>query len=198
MAQEEQQKRIVYKLTDQEGYTRRDQPNETKWGENVTHTARGNITQDLCSDAWIHYYEHPLIAIVRNPQDADIPNPLLWEASPGGEEKVKPLKSGSRSLTTIRQISFEHITKVNVVAFGILCAKEVCKDPSWNLWADRWLSGEDRTKAAAVAVARYADAAYAVARYADAAYAAYAAADAAAALEHKDLLALANKAMGVK
>lgn len=31
------------------------------------------------------------------------------------------------------------------VKFAILCAKAVYRDESFNLWADRWLSAEDRT-----------------------------------------------------
>jgi hypothetical protein len=32
-----------------------------------------------------------------------------------------------------------------------LCAKKVYKGVAWNLWADKWLSGEDRSKSAAYA-----------------------------------------------
>jgi hypothetical protein len=35
------------------------------------------------------------------------------------------------------------------VKFAILCAKAVYKEEAFNLWADRWLSAEDRTKEAA-------------------------------------------------
>lgn len=35
------------------------------------------------------------------------------------------------------------------VKFAILCAKAVYKEEAFNLWADRWLSGEDRTLEAA-------------------------------------------------
>jgi len=31
------------------------------------------------------------------------------------------------------------------VAYGILVAKEVYLDPSWNKWADGWLKGVDST-----------------------------------------------------
>jgi len=170
---------IYYKLTTQEGKTR----NETQWGENVTHEATGDIKQGLCSDAWIHAYTHPLLAVLMNPVHADIENPILWEGKGEGEAKFEPLKCGFRKFTTLKKIPLPEVTDVQKVAFGILCAKEVYKDSSWNQWADKWLSGEDRTKssanAAADAAAYAAAAADVVAYYAANAADAYAASDAA-------------------
>jgi hypothetical protein len=179
-----------YKLTTQEGMTQ----NNTQWGENLTHEATGDIQKGLCSDAWIHAYTHPLLAVLMNPAHADIENPILWEGKGEGEAKFEPLKCGFRKFTTLKKIPLPEITYVQKVAFGILCAKEVYKDSSWNQWADKWLSGEDRTKSSADAAAdaaAYASAAayaaaaadvvayYAADAAADAARAAYAAADAA-------------------
>jgi hypothetical protein len=170
---------IYYKLTTQEGKTR----NETQWGENISHEATGDIKQGLCSDAWIHAYTHPLLAVLMNPVHADIENPILWEGKGEGEAKFEPLKCGFRKFTTLKKIPLPEVTDVQKVAFGILCAKEVYKDSSWNQWADKWLSGEDRTKssanAAADAAAYAAAAADVVAYYAANAADAYAASDAA-------------------
>jgi len=170
---------ILFKLTTQEGKTH----NETQWGENVTHEATGDIKQGLCSDAWIHAYTHPLLAVLMNPVHADIENPILWEGKGEGEAKFEPLKCGFRKFTTLKKIPLPEVTDVQKVAFGILCAKEVYKDSSWNQWADKWLSGEDRTKssanAAADAAAYAAAAADVVAYYAANAADAYAASDAA-------------------
>ena len=148
---------ILFKLTTQEGKTH----NETQWGENVTHEATGDIKQGLCSDAWIHAYTHPLLAVLMNPVHADIENPILWEGKGEGEAKFEPLKCGFRKFTTLKKIPLPEVTDVQKVAFGILCAKEVYKDKdsSWNQWADKWLSGEDRTEASAAAYAAAADAA---------------------------------------
>jgi len=170
---------IYYKLTTQEGKTR----NETQWGENISHEATGDIKQGLCSDAWIHAYTHPLLAVLMNPAHAMIKNPIHWEGKGEGEAKFEPLKCGFRKFTTLRQIPLPEVTDVQKIAFGILCAKEVYKDSSWNQWADKWLSGEDRTKssanAAADAAAYAAAAADVVAYYAANAADAYAASDAA-------------------
>jgi hypothetical protein len=193
---------IYYKLTTQEGMTQ----NNTQWGENVTHEATGDIEQDLCSNAWIHAYTHPLLAILMNPAHAMIKNPILWEGNGEGEAKFEPLKCGFRKFTTLRQIPLPEVTDVQKVAFGILCAKEINTDSSWNQWADKWLSGEDRTKSsayyAAYAAASAASAAYAAsnaAKYADAAaYAAYAAYNAASKGKELDFVSIALKAMEVK
>ena len=182
--------------------------NNTQWGENVTHEATGDIKQDLCSDAWIHAYTHPLLAVFMNPVHARIKNPILWEGKGEGEAKFESEKCGFRKFTTLRQIPLPEVTDVQKIAFGILCAKEVYKDLSWNQWADKWLSGEDRTKssadAAADAAASAAYAAYAAyyayyAYYASAAeYAANAAYASAPKGKELDFVSIALKAKAVK
>jgi hypothetical protein len=196
-------KRIVYKLTNQNGRTR----NNTQWGPNITHEAIGALDQGLCSNAWIHAYESPLVAILRNPQDANFKNPLLWEAIPKGKRKIEALKCGFRKLTTVKQIPLPQFTIINIVAWGILCAKIVYKETNWNLWADDWLNNKNRTvdaaaaaasaaHAAAIHAAHAANAAHAaVAIYAaNAADAADAAANAAAAVDAADAAANAAHA----
>ena len=64
------------------------------------------------------------------------------------------------------------IYEKTVFNIAIKAAKKVYKNKAWNVWADLWISGEDRSSAAADAAAYAAHAA---------AYAAHAAADAAAA-----------------
>jgi hypothetical protein len=125
-----------------------------------------------------------------NPIHAQFESPRLWEAESSGEELHEQLKSGSKTLTTVRELPLPEVSKTQRIAFGILCAKEVCKHKAWNAWADKWLSGEDRTKESARAAASRAAyaASRAASRAADAAhsadyaaeYAAFAAAYAAA------------------
>ena len=133
----------LYKLTDRDGQTR----NGTQWGPGVSHSGTGE--GELCGPGWIHAYEHPLIAVLMNPIHANFQNPRLWEAE--GEVGLRDghLKCGCKTLTTVREIPLPAITTEMRVRFAILCAKEVCACLSWNAWADRWLSGEDRTQAAA-------------------------------------------------
>ena len=138
----------LYKLTDSCGKTR----NDTQWGPGVSHSGTGE--GELCGPGWIHAYEHPLIAVLLNPIHANFQNPRLWEAA--GEVGLRDgqLKCGCKTLTTVREIPLPAITTEMRVRFGILCAKEVCAVLSWNAWADKWLSGEDRTQAARARAAR--------------------------------------------
>ena len=133
----------LYKLTDGDGQTH----NGTQWGPGVSNSGTGE--GELCGEGWIHAYEHPLVAALLNPIHANFQNPRLWEAE--GEVGLRDgqFKCGCATLTTIREIPLPAITTEMRVRFAIMCAKEVCACLSWNAWADRWLSGEDRTQAAA-------------------------------------------------
>ena len=109
----------------------------------------------LCGPGWIHAYEHPLIAVLMNPIHGDFKNPRLWEAE--GEIGLRDgqLKCGCATLMTIREIPLPEITTEMRVRFAIMCVKEASTADAaevrkaWDAWADRWLSGEDRTQAAA-------------------------------------------------
>ena len=133
----------LYKLTDSCGKTR----NDTQWGPGVSHSGTGE--GELCGPGWIHAYEHPLIAVLMNPIHAIFKNPRLWVAE--GEVGLRDgqIKCGCKTLTTVREIPLPAVTTEMRVRFAILCAKEVYADLSWNAWADKWLSGGDRTQAAA-------------------------------------------------
>ena len=178
----------LYKLTDKNGQTW----GGTQWGPGVSHSGTG--TGELCGPGWIHAYEHPLIAVLLNPIHANFPNPRLWEAE--GEVGLRDgqIKCGCATLTTIREIPLPKITTEMRVRFAVLCAKEVCACRTWNAWADKWLSGEDRSEAAAGAAAEAAWAAQATSWAAYAAQAAAEAARAAAARAGTDIFAIAEKA----
>jgi hypothetical protein len=173
----------LFKLTDGDGQTR----NGTQWGPGVSHSGTGE--GELCGPGWIHAYEHPLIAVLINPIHANFKNPRLWEAE--GEVGLRDgqFKCGCATLTTVREIPLPAITTEMRVRFAIMCAKEVCACLSWNAWADRWLSGEDRSAASASDAARAADAVC----YSAAVWAASAARAAARAAEARSS-ALAEKA----
>src|SRR3990172_3470109 len=149
---------MYYKLTSQDNKT----TNNTLWGEGVTHKATGK-GKKLCTNDVIHVYSHPLLAVLFNPVHANIDNPKLWECETSKPVNQDALKIGVKSCTTIREIPLPLITSEQKVKFAILCAKQVYKDKKWNKWADKWLSGEDRTNAAANAAANAAYATYAAA-----------------------------------
>jgi len=95
---------MLYKLTYQDGTTRKGEENETQWGRGVTHTAKGKKTQGagraLCSDQVIHAYRSPEIAVLANGLHADIASPLCWSAR-GRVVAEDGLKVGCRTLTTL-------------------------------------------------------------------------------------------------
>jgi len=144
---------MYYKLTDQDGCTRKGQTNECLWGENVTHAATGDGTA-LCSSDLIHVYEHPLIAAFMNPVHADFKNPLLWECEISGESsKEGQLKSGFKVVTTIRRIDLPVISLEQRIRISIYCALRQYSDPAFVKWANGWLDGTDRSAARAAAEA---------------------------------------------
>jgi hypothetical protein len=169
----------AYKLTTQDGKTRKEYANETRWGEMVTHTASGE--GGLCGPGWLHYYAHPLLAVLLNPIHACIYDPALWEAHAAGHITTdRGLKAGCTSLTTLRRIAFPAVTTEQRVKFGILCAMQVYSNQAWIKWANNWLAGKDRAASYATDRAAHAADATDAAAYAAyatdaAAYAAYAA-----------------------
>ncbi len=177
---------MKYKLTDSNGCTK----NKTKWGPGVTHMATGNGTA-LCSDGFIHFYDDLLVGVFMNPIQGKFVNLRAFEGESIGEVVTEGTKSGAKGFTTLREVNVPQVSTTQRVAFGILCALEVSKSASFVTWAGKWLSGVDRSRDAANAVA---DAANAVADAVDAAAAAaaYAAAAAAAAAADSAVYAAAD------
>jgi len=109
----------------------------------------------LCSGSFYHYYSHPYLAVLLNPVHANFENPRLFLIKAEGEiVSDKGLKFGCKSMALLEEIPLPKITVTQKIAFAILCAKQVCKDEAWNAWADKWLSGEDRSEDAAWAADR--------------------------------------------
>jgi hypothetical protein len=172
-----------YKLTDSKGQTR----GGTQWGPGIRHEATGK-GEGLCSDGWIHCYPDQYLAALMNPCDGQFARPQCWLFEPEGESLIEPLKCGFKAGTTIKRVSLPRFTTNQRVAAAIFCAKAAPdwngKD-KWNVWADKWLSGEDRAASAAHSVA---SAAALDARVALAARDALAALDARAARVARDAL----------
>lgn len=135
----------LYKLTDANGCTQ----GGMQWGLGVEHEATGDMKQKLCSDAWIHAYTSPLLAVMMNRAHADFINPRLWIAA-GVVKKTDGLKVGCRMLKTIKEIPLPSMSTTQRVAFAVLCSLEVIQDKSYRNWAKNWLSGKDRTKESAL------------------------------------------------
>jgi hypothetical protein len=157
--------------------------NNTKWeiGVPISILKEGNT---MCSDEVLHCYNHPLLAVFLNPIHANIKEPKLFEIKVDEIVNSDGLKFASKSQTLLKKIPLPEISIQKKIEIGIKIVKTINKDEKWNLWADKWLSGENRsiTAANAAGYAAYAaaNAAYAAANaYAANAYAANAAASAA-------------------
>ena len=142
-----------YKLTDKDGYTRKGKANECLWGEGITHEATGNGLK-LCSKDFIHVYAHPLIAVFMNPIHGKFADPLLWECEVNGVSAHDgQLKSGFRSVTTVRKIDLPVISIEQRIRICLYCTIKQHHDPAFLKWANDWLDGSDRSANAAYAAA---------------------------------------------
>ena len=184
---------IAYKLTDQNMHTY----GGCQWELNKPKTTDGK--GELCGPGWLHYYKSPLLAVLHNPLHANFSSPRLFKVRAEGEHKHDGyMKSGCTALTLLEELLIPQVTDVQRIAYGILCAKEVCTNPIWIAWADHWLDGTDRSRAAAWAAARAAAEAEAeAAEAAEEAWAAWAPARAVRAAGEIDLQAIAERAMEV-
>jgi hypothetical protein len=129
-----------YKLTTQEMTTY----NGFKWELGKKYTTSGE--GDLCSGGFLHYYHHPLLAVLLNPIHADITNPRIFEVEADGIHKNdNGLKGGCNEMTLVKEIELPIITSTQRVAFSILASLDVYKNEGYEVWAKKWLSGEDRS-----------------------------------------------------
>jgi len=159
-----------YKLTDQNLKTH----DGFQWELGKKVTTDGKM-DSLCNKSWLHYYDHPLLAVLLNPIHADIPNPRLFEVKACGNHlKDSGLKGGCTEMTLVKEIELPVITLNQKIAFGILCSLEVFKEKKFINWAIDWLSGKNRNYEAAHAAHAAHAAAHAAAYAAHAAHAAHA------------------------
>ena len=138
---------LRYKLLTPELKTRAGEANETQWqiGEWVEAKGKGG----LCSGGVLHFYPSPEVAAFMNPIHANICNPVFAELEVDAIVEETATKGGARRARITRILPSIVPTLVQRVAFGVLCAKAVSNDKRFNSWADKWLSGEDRSYEAA-------------------------------------------------
>ena len=164
---------IRYKLTDNDMRT-----NGFQWELNKDYEIKSK-GGELCTSAYFHFYLHPLLAVLHNPNHANIGNPRIFKAEVGGESLTDgQMKEGWKKAKLIKEIPLPKITVEQKIKYGIYCALEVYKDESFVNWANNWLSGKDRTvdSAHAAYAAHASCAAYATFHSAHASCATYAAA----------------------
>ena len=178
----------LYKLTNKNGCTQ----GNTQWGIGVTHELKATEKPRLCTKDVLHAYKNINLALLLNPNHANISNPKIWEAE--GEIVVGDYgKVGCFKLTTTKELScpdwyIDDKKRRRVqVQFAVLCAESVLhiyenQYPDDNRprkaieAAQNYLKKPSNAAANAAAYAAYA--AYAAGNAA--AYAAYAAGNAAA------------------
>ena len=137
----------IYKLTDRNMQTY----GGFQWVLNKTVGPLSGIG-NLCGPGFIHAYTDPLLAVLLDPIHAAFGESSRLFAAEGEVAKTdRGLKVGVISLTITREIPKPVITMTQTVAFGVLCARRFPSSRAWNEWADRWLTGIDRTEAVAEA-----------------------------------------------
>lgn len=138
-----------YKLVTQK-YTTQE---NTLWSKGIRITAIGH-GNELCSNGVIHSYESPELAVLLNPIHANIPNPRLLIIECGALVADDCLKGGHKWAIMKEEIPLPIVTPEIRVTFSILCALEVYSNKDFEKWADKWLSGVDRSVKAAWSAAR--------------------------------------------
>ena len=120
----------LYKLTDQDGYTRRGETGETLWYAGKTLTLPHKAKPRLCSQDVIHAYKDLNLALLLNPCHAKIKSPRVWE-SEGDVVAQDWDKVGVFSLTISTErpqprwyVNVSAQKKI-VVMFAALCAEAV-------------------------------------------------------------------------
>ena len=176
----------IYKLTDMNMKTYRGYPWVLgKWN-------RTSGKGDLCGPGWLHAYTSPVLAELLDPIHANFREYRLFRGEASGPViSDSGLKVGYTNMRITEELPRLHITTENRIRFGIACACRVYTSAEYRAWAGRWVSGADRTEAAAwaaVAAVRVAEAAaWAAEAAAGAAVAAVRAAGAAVGLPLCDL-----------
>ena len=177
----------IYKLTDQDmrtygGY---------QWGLGKARRTDGSGA--LCGSGWLHCYSDPLLAEMLNPIHANINHPRCFVGR-GGGRKVddKGLKAGYTWMCLDAEVPVLGVTTEQRCRFAILCALAVYDNERFAAWAHNWLTGADRSEAAAGAAER---AAWAAVGAVGAAGAAAWAAAGAAANQRLSLIELAAQAV---
>lgn len=140
----------AYKLTDRDGYTRRGQTGETLWGVGDTVRPTGQGSKE-CGPGVLHGYISPEVAVLGNPAHANIGNPRLFEIEADAPWQTDGLKRWTTgACIVVRELPLPTLTTEELVAWVICLASHA----STREWAVGWLSGVDRSEAAALA-ARY-------------------------------------------
>lgn len=79
----------------------------------------------LCGPGWLHYYRHPLLAVLLDPMHGGFgQSAVLYEIrAEGAQLSDRGLKEGCTRLTLLREIPLPTVTTAQRARFAELCAK---------------------------------------------------------------------------
>ena len=134
----------IYKLTDMNMKTYGGYPWVLgKWN-------RTSGKGDLCGPGWLHAYTSPVLAELLDPIHANFREYRVFRGEASGPViSDSGLKVGYTNMRITEELPRLHITTENRIRFGIACACRVYTSAEYRAWAGRWVSGADRTEAAA-------------------------------------------------
>ena len=136
---------IMYKLVNEDMTSR----GGMKWEIGKKNTASGPGTK-LCTSGVLHCYSDPNLAVLFAPLHLDVDKPLrLLEIKTTKVLDSDGLKYATKSQTPTKEITLPVFTKEQRVAFALKCALLVFKESWFVTFAEKWLSGEDRSESAA-------------------------------------------------
>jgi len=116
-----------------------------KWEIGKLEKAKKEGTE-MCTPQVLHFYSHPLLAVFANPIHASITNPRLFEIEVEACVNKDNLKCASKTQRLVKELELPQLNDLQRQFVAINCAKLLPNPPSiWAEWADKWLSGEDRT-----------------------------------------------------
>jgi hypothetical protein len=129
-------------------------PCDVQWGKNITHQRyHGAALVRAEGGVLIEAYRAPALAVLFAPVSPLVGQPdcRLWEAETSLENIVldEGYRVGVSRLTTRHEVTKPQISATAAVHFGLLCGLAVCQDLTWRAWAQAWLTGEERSSAAA-------------------------------------------------
>ena len=138
----------LIKLTDADGYARRGSVGKTLWlpyGVTPPKLDGGR----LCEAGVYHCYESSELAVLMDPIHAQLlPVGGVAHRAEGEPVVQDHVQVGCHELTCLEPATLPKLTTAQLVRVVIYCAQAASDDEYsgvWNGWAERWLSGKDRS-----------------------------------------------------
>jgi hypothetical protein len=142
----------VYKLTDVDGYTRRGETGETHWPIGGVVEPTGLSVGDPpqpCGPGVLHGYHSPLLAALLAPLHGVLDHPCLLRCEVSAAIHTDGLKLWWAGDAQVLAEELLPVVGMPVlVRWAVLVSLEQPQPDAYQRWAERWLSGEDRSRAA--------------------------------------------------